>query len=141
MKTIHKYFCAVVLAVSALAVAPSPALAQGARGSFTLAHTVHWQNAIVPAGTYRFKLAPKGPAEMLTLSGISDPAANFMILVLGTEDSKPWGVNKLELVTRPSGSFVSVMELPEYGVTLRFPVPAETREVALAATPVLSATR
>ena len=63
-------------------------------------------------------------------------------MVTDTENSQPSDDSRLVVVSRPSGSFVSTMQLPEFGVTLHFAVPAETREVAQAvATSTASAAR
>ncbi len=142
MKSIRRFVYAAVLTVSALNFAPNLASAQDARGTFTLTHEVHWQNAIVPAGKYRFTMAADGPSELLTLSKISGSGAGFMILVTDTEASQPSDQSRLVVVSRPGGSFVSTMQLPEFGVTLHFAVPAEPRELAQsAATATASATR
>ncbi len=133
MKSIRRFVYAAVLVLSALNFAPSLAFAQEAAGTFTLTHEVHWQNAVLPAGKYHFMMGPKGPSELLTLSKISGSAAGFMMLVTDTEASKPSDVSQLVVVPRPGGSFVSAMQLPEFGVTLHFAVPAETREVARSA--------
>jgi hypothetical protein len=133
MKSIHKLAYAAALTLSALNFAPSLASAQDAAGSFTLTHKVHWQNAVVPAGQYRFTIEPDGPASMLTLHNMSG-GKSFMMLVVSTEDSKPKDISELVLVPRPAGSFVSTLQLPEFGMTLHFAVPAETREVVRAAT-------
>ena len=142
MKSIRRFVYAAVLVLSALNFAPSLASAQEAAGTFTLTHEVHWQNAVLPAGKYHFMMGPKGPSELLTLSKISGNAAGFMMLVTDTEASKPSDVSRLVVVSRPGGSFVSTMQLPEFGMTLHFAVPAETREVAQsAATTTASAAR
>jgi hypothetical protein len=141
MKSLRNYVYAAALAVTALNFAPSLASAQDVRGNFTLSHDVRWQNAVVPAGTYRFKIEADGPAEMLTLTKVSGHGAGFMFLVNDTEDSKPSDTSQLILVKRSEASFVSAMELPEFGVTLHFTVPSDVREVALAATPAASAAR
>ena len=130
MKSLQRLAYAAVLTLSALNFAPSLASAQDAAGTFTLPHEVHWQNAVVPAGNYRFTIASGGPSEMLTLRKIGGSGAGFMMLVVDTEVSKPSDVSELVMVPRPTGSFVSTMQLPEFGVTLHFAVPAETREVA-----------
>jgi hypothetical protein len=130
MKSIRSFAYAAVLTLSALNFAPSLASAQDAVGTFTLPHEVHWQNAVVPPGNYHFTIASSGPSEMLTLRKIGGSGAGFMMLVVDTEVSKPSDVSELVMVPRPTGSFVSTMQLPEFGVTLRFVVPAETREVA-----------
>jgi hypothetical protein len=130
MKSIRRFAYAAVLTLSALNFAPSLAFAQDAAGTFTLTHEVHWLNAVLPAGKYRFMMGAKGPSELLTLSKISGSGAGFMMLVTDTEASKPSDVSQLVVVPGPGGSFVSTMQLPEFGVTLHFAVPAETREVA-----------
>jgi hypothetical protein len=130
MKTIRRFAYAAALTLSALNFAPSLAYAQDAGGTFTLNHEVHWQKAIVPAGKYRFTLGTNGPSELLTLSKISGGRASFILLVTDTDASEPSDLSRLVVVSRPGGSFVSTMQLPEFGLTLHFAVPAETREVA-----------
>lgn len=130
MKLIRKIAYAAVLTLSALNFAPSLASAQEAAGTFALTHDVHWQNATVPAGEYRFTIGAEGPAQMLTLRKISGGAAGFILLVTDVEASQPSDLSELVLVSRGNGSFVSTMRLPEFGMTLHFAVPAETREVA-----------
>jgi hypothetical protein len=93
MKSIHKLAYAAALTLSALNFAPSLASAQDAAGSFTLTHKVHWQNAVVPAGQYRFTIEPDGPAAMLTLHNMSG-GKSFMMLVVSTEDSKPKDISR-----------------------------------------------
>jgi hypothetical protein len=122
--------------------APSLASAQSAAGTFTLTREVRWQNAIVPAGQYRFILGGSGPSEVLTLNKLSGSGASFMVLVTDIDNSQLSGLSQLLVVSRPSGDFVSTMQLPEFGVTLHFTVPSETREVARSvATTTASAAR
>jgi hypothetical protein len=136
MNSIRNFAYAAVLTLSALNFAPSLASAQDAAGTFTLNHEVHWQNAIVPAGKYRFTIAADGPSQLLTLSKLTGSGAGFMLLVTDVEVSQPSDLSQLDVVSRTGGSFVSTMKLPEFGMTLHFAVPAETREVARAiATP------
>jgi hypothetical protein len=139
MKSIRRFTYAAVLFLSALNFAPSLASAQDASGTFTLNHEVRWQKAVVPAGTYHFSMEARGPSELLLLNRISGKGAGFLVLVTDTEASQPSDTSRLVLVSRPEGSFVSAMELPEFGVTLHFAVPASTREVARAA-PVATTT-
>jgi hypothetical protein len=139
MKSIRRFTYATVLFLSALNFAPSLASAQDPSGTFTLSHDVRWQKAIVPAGTYRFTMAERGASELLTLNKMTGKSAGFLMLVSDTEASQPTDTSRIVLVSRPEGSFVSAMELPEYGVTLHFAVPASTPEVARAA-PVATTT-
>ena len=142
MTSIRKIVYATVLTLSASNFAPSLASAQDATGTFTLSHEIHWQNAIVPAGTYGFTIASNGPSDMLTLRKLNGSGAGFVMLVTNAEDAKTSDVSRLVLVSRPAGSFVSALQLPQFGMTLHFAVPEETREVAQAvATSTASAAR
>jgi hypothetical protein len=132
MKSIRKFAYAAVLTLSALNFAPSLASAQDAAGTFTLTHEVHWQNAVVPAGKYRFTVGDSGSLEIVTLRNVSSNGASFMVLVGDTENSRPSDVSQLVLVSRAKESFVSAMLLPEFGLTLRFTVPTEPGEIAKA---------
>ncbi len=139
MKSLRKFASIAVLALVALSLAPSPASAQSAHGSFTLPHEVHWQNAVVPAGTYRFSLEPRGPSELLTLRNLSGNREGFIILVNHVGPSVPSDLDRLVLVSRAGKSFVRTLELPKFETTLHFTVPSETtkKELALASdTPV-----
>jgi hypothetical protein len=127
MKTIRRFAYAVVLTLSALNFAPSLASAQEVAGTFTLAHEVHWQNAVVPAGEYRFTIGVDGPKEMLTLHKVNGTAASFMLLVTEAEASRPSDLTQLVVVARANERFVTTMRLPEFGMTLHFAVPDETR--------------
>ncbi len=133
MKSLRRFVYAAVLTLSALNFAPNLASAQDAAGTFTLTHEVRWQNAIVPAGKYRFTVGASGPSEMLTLRKLDGSGAGFMLLVTDSENSAPSDPSQLVLVSRPGGSFVSTMRLPEFGLTLHFAVPSATPEVAQAA--------
>lgn len=141
MKSIRKYVYAAVLTVSALNFTPSLASAQEAAGSFTLDHEVHWQNAVVPAGKYRFTMGTQGSSELLMVRDVNGHGTGFMLLVTDTEISHPSDVSRLVVVSRPSGSFVSTLQLPEFGMTLHFTVPAETEVAKTVATTTLSAAR
>src|SRR5882762_5254060 len=81
MKTFRKFASTAVLTLGALSLMPNLASAQSANGKFTLTHEVHWQNAVVPAGTYRFSLESRGPSGLLTLRNLGGAHEGFMILV------------------------------------------------------------
>jgi hypothetical protein len=130
MKTIRRFAYAVALTLSTLSFAPSLVSAETARGTFKLTHNVHWQNYVVPAGEYSFSLEASGPSELLRLTKLSAPGTGFVMLVHEATASEPQAISRLLLVSRPAGSFVSAMELPNFGVTLHFSVPAERREMA-----------
>ncbi|MGA1986760.1 MAG: hypothetical protein ABSG72_10865 [Candidatus Sulfotelmatobacter sp.] len=133
MKAIRNYVYAAILAASALNFAPTVASAQEpARGKFTLTHEVHWGNAKVPAGDYEFSFDPDGGSRVLSLSKLSGSRAGYMVLVPDTDDAKPSNHNLLVLESTADGSYVSAMQLPEFGMTLHFTVPAHSTEIAKA---------
>jgi hypothetical protein len=121
-----------VLAASLLAIAPSPASAQEARGSFTLMHDVRWEKATIPAGEYGFSYDASNPSPVLVLSKLNGARAGFMMLVPATERTKASGGDRLVLESTPEGSYVSAMELPGFGITLEFNVPSRVAEKQLA---------
>jgi len=131
--TTRKFVYAALLAVTSLHFAPTLATAQeSAHGNFTLAHEVHWQNAVVPAGQYRFSLDGDGPSGLLTLTKISGSRTGFLFMVHNRDEVKPSKVNLLVLESTPDGSYVRAMQLPEFGVTLHFPVPSMPAEKQMA---------
>jgi hypothetical protein len=132
MKSLRKVASTIVFTLGALSLMPSPASAQSAHGTFTLSHEVHWQNAVVPAGTYRFSLEPKGPSELLTLHNLGGDRQGFLILVNNVGPSRPDDLDRLVLVSRAGKSFVRTLELPKFETTLHFNVPAESTEKELA---------
>jgi hypothetical protein len=128
MTSIRKFVYATLLAVTTISFAPSLASAQSpAHGKFTLTHDVLWGNAKVPAGEYKFSFSSSGIA-LLTLSKISGAPGGYMMLVPVMEETSETSASKLVLETTPDGSYVTAMQLPEFGMTLRFNVPAHATE-------------
>jgi len=133
--TIRKFVYAALLAFATLNFLPSLAAAQEpAQGKFTLSHEVHWGNTIVPAGEYGFSFDPAATPHVLTLSKLSGARTGFMLLVPATEEAKPSDSSRILLETTSDGSYVSAMQLPEFGMTLEFTVPAHpmTKQIAKA---------
>jgi len=142
--TIRKFAYAALLAVSSLSFAPSSASAQeNARGTFTLSHDVRWQNAVVPAGEYRFSLDSDGPASMLVLTKLSGARTGFMFMVHNTDEIKASSnLNRIVLESTANGSYVSSMQLPEFGVKLNFAAPkAPERQMAKVGTTTMASAR
>jgi hypothetical protein len=133
MKIIRNYVYAALLAASALNFAPSLASAQeAAKGKFTLTHAAHLGNATLAAGDYAFSFDPDNGTRMLSINKLSGARTGYMVLVSDTEDSKPSDQNRLILEATTDGSYVSAMQLPEFGMTLRFTVPSRTTERQIA---------
>lgn len=136
--SIRRFAYAAALAATTLNYAPSLASAQEpARGHFTLTHEVRWENARIPAGDYEFSCNVSSIAPVLSLTKINGTRASFILLVPVVDESKPKDTNRLVLESTPSGSYVSAMQLPEFGMSLHFVVPAHAaeRQVARATVP------
>jgi hypothetical protein len=133
VNSIRQYIYAALLALTTLTFAPSLALGQtSAHGKFTLAHDVHWENVVVPAGNYRFSLESD---NVLRLDKVSGSRAGFMFLVHGEQSSTASDISRILLEETPAGRYVSAMQLPEFGMTLNFTVPlAAEKPMARAAT-------
>jgi len=133
MKNLRNYIYAAILAASALNFSPTPASAQeAARGKFTLTHDVHLGNAKLPAGDYEFSFDPDSGSRLLNLSKLSGHRTEFIVLVPDTEDAKPSDRSRLLLETTPDGTYVSAIQLPEFGMSLYFTVPSHTTERQIA---------
>jgi hypothetical protein len=129
MKAIRNYVYAAILTASALNFTPTLASAQeSAHGKFTLTHEVHWGNAKVPAGDYEFSFDPESGSRVLSLSKLNGSRNSYMLLVPDTDDAKPSNHNLLVLESTAGASYVSAMQLPEFGMTLHFVVPTQTAE-------------
>lgn len=132
MSSLRKYVYATLLAFTTLNFAPTAVLAQeSARGKFTLPHAVHWQDAMVPAGEYEFRFE-SDRARVLWLNKMSGPRTSFMLMVSDEDDSKPNDLSRIVLENTAVGSYVRAMQLPEFGMTLRFPVPSSPTEKQMA---------
>ena len=125
MTSIRKFVYCTLLAVAALNVAPTLAVAEEpAHGKFTLAHDVLWGTAKIPAGAYEFSYDPNSLTPVLTLTKIDGARSGYMVLVAASESSKPADSNRLLLEGTGDSSYVSAMQLPESGMTLIFAAPA-----------------
>jgi hypothetical protein len=122
MRSIRKFAYAAALGLSLLAIQPTLAAAEEARGSFTLSHEVRCQNVVLRPGDYTFSVDTKGSFEFVTLRG-SNGGTSAMLMVDTVEASKPDQASRLVLVSRDGRSFMSAMELPYYDMSLRFAVP------------------
>ena len=125
MKPIRKIVCAVLLALTTLHITPTLASAQeAAHGKFTLVHEVHWGAAKLPAGEYEFSFNPDAGFRILSLNKLTGARASYMVLVPDVDNAKPKDMSRLVLEATPAGSYVSAMQLPEFGMTLYFTVPS-----------------
>ena len=123
MRSLRKFAYATVLGFSIFTIQPSLAAAEDARGVFTLSHEVHWQDSVLRPGDYAFSIRGSGSPTLLMLRGLNGTGTNAMFLVVDVETSKPNAASSLALISKDGQSFVREMDLPDYGMTLRFAVP------------------
>jgi hypothetical protein len=74
--------------------------------------------------------------SVLTISQLTGTRVGFIFLVHDVEEAKGSEVNQILQPSTPAGSYVEAMELPQFGMRLRFAVPSFSSEkpVARAAT-------
>lgn len=133
MISIRRFAFSALLAVTTISLAPTIASAQEpARGKFTLTHAVNFGKAKVPAGDYQFTFDHNGISSVIVLSKVSGAPAGYMVLVPTIEETNASSVNRLMLETTSDGSYVSAMQLPEFGMTLHFNVPRNAAEKVIA---------
>jgi hypothetical protein len=125
MRSIRKFAYAATLGLSLIAIQPTLATAEEARGSFTLSHEVRCQNVVLRPGDYTFTVDTQGSFEFIRFRGLNG-GTSAMLMVDTVEPSKPDEVSRLVLVSHAGQSFVSAMELPHYDMSLRFAVPSAT---------------
>ncbi|HUB02268.1 MAG TPA: hypothetical protein VL983_06270 [Terriglobales bacterium] len=128
MRSIRRFAYATLLVLGVFSLQPSLAAAEDGGGHFTLAHETHLQNLVLPAGEYAFSVESVGFSKLLRLRNLSrDPLeAGVLTIVNDVETSKTQGVDRLVLVSRNGESFVSALELPDFGMRLRFNVPTSS---------------
>ncbi|HVI76958.1 MAG TPA: hypothetical protein VM715_02100 [Candidatus Acidoferrum sp.] len=129
MTSIRRFVYVALLAAAAFNFAPKTASAEEpAKGKFTLTHDVMWGNAKIPAGEYQFSYNIAGVSPVLVLSKISGSPAGYMVLVRATKEIASSASSHLVLETSPDGSYVSTMQLPEFGMALEFSAPRKTEK-------------
>jgi hypothetical protein len=123
MKMIRNYVYAAVLATSLFNFSPNLACAQDEGGSFTLSHEVRWQDAVLPAGSYKFTLESAGPSEMIMLRKISGTPASFMLFAKDVSEPKVAEKEGLVIDSKAGIRYVSAMNLPQFEMTMHFAAP------------------
>ena len=69
---------------------------------------------------------------MLTLNKLNGTRTGFMLMAIDTDEFSSSGPSRLVLTTTAEGSYVSAMQLPDFGMTLHFRVPTATAEKQIA---------
>ena len=132
---IRSFAYAAALALTALNFAPSLASGQeAARGTFTLSHEVRWANVTVPAGEYQFSYGTDQLSRVVRLNELTPARHSFLVMVEASENIEPADTSRLLVKKAADGtSYVSAMQLPEFGTALTFTAPTRTvRQIAKA---------
>lgn len=132
MKSIRKVslFKLLVLLAGAMGASAMPAHAQNAKGAFTLAHTVRWGTAVLPAGDYVFTVDTQAWPARVMVHDVAD-TTSAIILPQTFMAGKVSGGSTMVLRREGEESVVSRLMLGNLGLALEFnagkgTAPAET---------------
>ena len=110
-----------LLAVSGLSLLPAPAMAQDARGKFTLPRQVRWGAVTLPAGQYSYSVT-RGVSETVILHNSTGGGAIVMASTVSMADSSQ--APRILLHNEGAEWFVSSMVLGTDGEELHFSAPS-----------------
>lgn len=116
-----------LLAVSGLSFLPGAAVAQDARGKFTLPRQVRWGMVTLPAGKYSYSVA-RGVSETVILHNSTGEGAIVMASTVSIAD--PSQAPRILLQNEGAEWFVSSMVLGADGEELHFLSPPRRSQVA-----------
>lgn len=120
---------ALVAAIGLLSLLTIPAVAQDARGKFTLAREVSWGGVTVPPGDYTYTLENQAVSALLIVrSATGQPS--FMVRAQSLTGAAVDEVNRLALERRGDRWFVTSLVVPELAEELHFRAPETPSELA-----------
>jgi hypothetical protein len=93
------------------------------KGSFTIDHSIRWQNSTMPAGDYTFTVASASRNQPVTVTG---PDGTVFQLPLVISDTKISEKSVLKLEWRGEDMYVREMDLGQIGLNFRYHVPKAT---------------
>jgi hypothetical protein len=103
------------------------ASASGAwKGSFTLPHELHWQNAVLPAGHYTFTMESVAFPSKIVIRGENKSA---IVMVMGISDGATDQPSSLLIERRGGERYVRELYLAEVNLHFRYFVPAPDKEL------------
>ena len=110
---------ALLVAITALSLLPSLAIAQDASGKFTLTREVRWGMVTLPPGEYTYSIE-RASADTVFLR---NAAGSAMIMLVASVSSADPDADRLILQNRGGEWFVSSLMLTGLGEELHFNVP------------------
>lgn len=128
----HRILVILALASSAVFLCAIPVTAQTAyQGSFTLPHEVRWQNIILPAGAYTFKMKSVAAPSLLIIKG---KTGSYFITAVVADDQVSQD-SALILESRGGRSAVRAFRMAGLNRTLRYRVPKAPEDAEVAQLP------
>jgi hypothetical protein len=100
------------------------------KGSFTLDHSIRWQNSTMPAGDYTFTVASTTRTQPITVTGPNGTVFQLAMVVGNTKISEK---SVLKLEWRGEDMYVREMDLGQVGLNIRYHVPKATADDKLLA--------
>jgi hypothetical protein len=134
MRSLRRFFV-VPVGLLAIGLVSSPARANdGLAGKFTLRHATQWNNTVLPAGDYNFKLTRiQGQnAELLAVQGANDKVKLFVHGLWSCETCQGASLN---LAVRGERYSVSSIDMPGFHANFEVRPPAGARGEELVKTP------
>jgi hypothetical protein len=125
---------ALIAAIGLLSLLTVPAVAQDAKGKFTLAREVNWGSVILPPGDYIYTLENQAASALLIVrSATGEPS--FMVRAQSLSTADAGDVNRLALERRGDRWFVTSLVVPELAEELHFRAPETSGELAREVSP------
>jgi hypothetical protein len=90
------------------------------KGSFTIDHSIRWQNSTMPAGDYTFTVASTQRNQPVTVTGPDGTVFQLPIVVANTKITEK---SVLKLEWRGEDMYVREMDLGQVGLNFRYHVP------------------
>ncbi len=99
-------------------------------GSFTLDHSIRWQNSTMPAGDYTFSVASTSRNQPITVTGPDGSVFQLPMVVSNTKISEK---SVLKLEWRGEDMYVRELDLGQVGLSFGYRVPKATADDKLLA--------
>lgn len=133
MRSLSKYFIVAVAVLATGLVSSSVRANNVLVGNFTLPHATQWNDTVLPAGDYTFKLSrTQSNADLLVVQGAKQTVSVF---VYGESACETCREASLNLEVRNDHRFVNSLELAGFHVNFKVAKPAGAAGEELVKTP------
>jgi len=130
MKALTRIFAIAAIGFASICAFVNPASAQNAfQGSFTLAHEIRWQSAVLPAGDYTFAMESTAMRKMI----VRGPNGATFELSSSTDRRTVEGPSVLILERRNGDFYVRELYMADRGLHVFYNVPKSPKSEKLLA--------